>query len=96
MTQKAFVFGDQTFYLIRADPQAIKRVAELSGDSSGSETFEAIEAAVLSMIDPRDDALARFELVVNNNDDPVTFPDLVELFEWMLEAQKNRAERRLK
>jgi len=94
VTQKAFAFGDQTFYLIRADPQAIKRVAELSGDSSGSETFEAIEAAVLSMIDPRDDALARFESVVIN--ESITFADLNELFVWMLEAQKNRAERRLK
>lgn len=68
----------------------IKRVASLSEESSGGETFEAIEASVISMIDPRDNALERLLAVTNNNDDPVTFDDLVELQNWLIEASSGR------
>lgn len=78
----------ETFY-VRANVgyMGIKRVAALSEASSGDETFSAIEYSVFSMIDPRDDALGRFQQVVNNADDPVTFDDLVELQTWLLTEQ---------
>lgn len=66
---------------------AIKRVTELSEASSGAETFSAVEYSVFSMIDPRDDARERFTQVVNNQDDPVTFEDLVRLQTWLLTEQ---------
>lgn len=65
----------------------VKRVAALTDASTGGETFEAIEASVFSMIDPKDGALERFQEVVSNNDDPVTFQDLVELQNWLLTEQ---------
>lgn len=86
--QKPFTFGGEVFY-VRANVGylGIKRVAALSELSSGGETFEAIEAAVFSMIDPGADALKRFKGVIENNDDPVTFDDLVELQNWLLQEQ---------
>lgn len=93
-------FGDKPFTFGRIDGEpavfhvranvgylGVKRVAALSDSSTGGETFEAIEQSVFSMIDPSDGALERFQSVVANNDDPVTFQDLVELQNWLLQEQ---------
>jgi len=89
--EKPFKFGGEMFY-VRANVGylGIKRVAALSEDSSGGETFDAIEASVFSMIDPRDDALERFKKVTAGNEDPVTFDDLVELQNWLIGEQTGR------
>lgn len=89
--EKPFKFGGEIFY-VRANVGylGIKKVAELSEASTGGETFEAIEQSVFSMIDPRDNALERFKKVVDNNDDPVTFDDLLELQGWLMTEQTGR------
>jgi len=69
---------------------SIKRVAALSEESTGGETFEAIESSVISMIDPKGDALERFLAITRSNDDPVTFDDLVELQNWLIQEQSGR------
>lgn len=90
---KPFTFGringEPAVFYVRANVGylGIKRVAALSDASSGGETFEAIEQSVFSMIDPRDGAVERFRAVVTNNDDPVTFEDLIELQNWLLQEQ---------
>lgn len=88
---KPFKFGGETFH-VRANVGyiGIKRVAALSEDTTGGETFEVIESSVISMIDPRDDAHARFNKVIYNNDDPITFEDLVDLQNWLIGEQTNR------
>ena len=85
------IYGEPAEFYVRANVGylGIKRVAALSEESSGGETFEAIEASVFSMIDPADGAMERFKAVVNNNDDPVTFDDLVELQNWLLGEQSS-------
>lgn len=89
--EKPFKFGGEVFY-VRANVGylSIKRVAALSDASTGEETFSAIEDSVLSMIDPRDDAMTRFLAVTRNNEDPVTFDDLVELQNWLIGEQSGR------
>lgn len=90
---KPFTFGRingaPAMFHVRANVGylGVKRVAALSDSSTGGETFEAIEQSVFSMIDPRDGALERFQQVIANNDDPVTFQDLVELQNWLLQEQ---------
>lgn len=92
---KPFIFGridgEPAEFYVRANVGylGIKRVAALSEESSGGETFEAIEASVFSMIDTADGALERFKAVIENNDDPVTFDDLVELQNWLLQEQSS-------
>lgn len=88
---KPFKFGGQEFH-VRANVGylGIKRVAALTETSSGGETFDAIELSVLSMIDPRDEAMERFKAVIENNDDPVTFDDLVDLQNWLIGEQTSR------
>lgn len=89
--EKPFKFGGEVFY-VRANVGylSIKRVAALSESSTGEETFAAIEDSVISMIDPRDNAVERFLAVTRNNDDPITFDDLVELQNWLLQEQSGR------
>lgn len=91
--EKPFTFGringEPAVFYVRANVGylGIKRVAALSDTSTGGETFEAIEQSVFSMVDPRDGAVDRFRAVVTNNDDPVTFEDLIELQNWLLQEQ---------
>lgn len=88
---KPFKFGGEIFH-VRANVGylAIKRVAALSDSSTGSETFEVIEDSVMSMIDPRDEAIERFLRVTRSLDDPITFDDLVELQNWLIQEQTSR------
>lgn len=93
--EKPFTFGridgEPAEFYVRANVGylGIKRVAALSEESTGGETFEAIEASVFSMIDTENGALERFRAVVGNNDDPITFDDLVELQSWLLQEQSS-------
>jgi hypothetical protein len=89
--EKPFKFGGEVFY-VRANVGylAIKRVAALTDSSTGAETFDAIEESVFSMIEPRDDALERFLAVTRSLEDPVTFEDLVELQNWLIQEQTRR------
>ncbi len=88
---KPFKFGGETFH-VRANVGyiGIKRVASLSDETTGGETFEVIESSVISMIDPRDEAHERFNKVIYSNDDPITFDDLVDLQNWLIGEQTNR------
>jgi len=88
---KPFKFGGQEFH-VRANVGylGIKRVAALSEESTGGETFDVIERSVISMIDPKDDAYERFNAVISSDDDPITFEDLVELQNWLIGEQTNR------
>ena len=96
--QRPFTFGrneageEQEFY-VRPNVGyiGIKRVAEINENTGGDETFDAVEASVISMIDPGQDgeALKRFLEVTRNPKDPVTFDDLLELQAWLLKEQTN-------
>lgn len=85
---KPFKFGGEIFHVRpNVGYLSIKRVAALSDASSGEETFSAIEDSVISMIDPKDNAIERFLAVTRNTDLPVTFDDLVELQNWLIAEQ---------
>lgn len=89
--EKPFRFGGEVFYVrANAGYQAVKRVAALTEASSGEETFEAIERSVFSMLNPRDNAIARFHGVIENDEDPITFEDLVDLQGWLIQEQTSR------
>lgn len=89
--EKPFQFGGEVFY-VRANVRypAIKRLAEITTNTDGVEVFDAVEEAVLAMIDPRDDAHERFGKVCDSQDDPVTFEDLAELQNWLVREATQR------
>lgn len=88
---KPFQFGGEVFY-VRANVRypAIKRIAEITTATDGVEVFDAVEQAVKAMIDPREDAHARFSSVCQSEDDPITFEDLAELQNWLVKEATQR------
>jgi hypothetical protein len=88
---KPFKFGGEVFY-VRANVgyTGIKRVASLSENSSGGETFGAIESSIFTMIDPKDGSFERMQRVLANEDDPVTFEDLIDLQSFLIGETTNR------
>jgi hypothetical protein len=89
--EKPFKFGGEVFY-VRANVRylAIKRIAEITENSGGVDVFNAVENAVLAMIDPRDNAHERFHRVCASDQDPVTFEDLSELNNWLIRESTER------
>jgi hypothetical protein len=86
--ERPFKFRGEVFYVqANVGYLSIKSVAALSDSSSGVETFDAIERSVLSMIEPRDDAEARFNNALRDKEFPVTFDDLVQLQNWLIQEQ---------
>lgn len=88
---KTFKFAGEVFHVrpVVRYP-AIKRVAEITEATGGVEVFEAVENAVLAMIDPRDNAHERFQQVCASDVDPVTFEDLAELQSWLITEATSR------
>lgn len=80
--------GEPAQFYIRANPGflGIKQVVMLSDQSTGGETFQAVEDYIISMLDPRDGAHERFHTVLANPDFPITFEALVKLEGWLLTA----------
>jgi hypothetical protein len=89
--EKPFTFAGEIFY-VRPNVRypAIKRVAEITEATGGVEVFDAVEAAVLAMIDPRDDAHERFHRACESDDDPITFEDLTALNNWLIRESTSR------
>lgn len=67
---------------------AIKAVAALSEDTSGSNVFDVFETAVLALIDPDDHEL--FREAVRDAKFPVTFEDLADIANWLIGQQVGR------
>lgn len=83
----SFLLGDQIFYL---NPSCNLKKVRAVAKSSGAEAFPAIEAAVISMINPRGNSHARFKKVADDPNNPITFDDLVEIFTWMIGTYNQR------
>jgi hypothetical protein len=89
--EKPFQFAGEVFY-VKANVRypAIKRIAEITENTGGVEVFDAVEEAVLAMIDSRDNAYERFRKVCTSDTDPVTFEDLAELQNWLIAETTQR------
>lgn len=86
--ERPFKFRGEIFYVAaNVGYLSIRSVASLTEESTGVETFDAIEESVLSMIERRDDAEARFRKALENKEFPVTFDDLVQLQNWLIQEQ---------
>lgn len=91
-------FGDHPFqfrgevFHVRAnvDYNVLQSIAALTEESDGSRVIKTVADAVVALIDPRDDAHDRFHKVRNEHDLPVTFEDLMELLNWLIEEQTSR------
>lgn len=89
--EKPFLFRGETFHA-RANVRygVIKSVAGIAEAADGNTVFSVIEDAVLSLIEPADGAAERFRAVCASDLFPVTFEDLVELLNWLIEEQTGR------
>lgn len=96
--QNAEAFGERTFGLrgetfhVRANVgySAIKAMAEINENTEGTVVFERVENAVLAMIDPRNDAHARFIALCRQMDNPITFDDLNDINNWLIQETTQR------
>lgn len=89
---RSFVFGGQTFqYRANVHYSVIRDVAEITEDTDGKSVFTRLEDAAIAMVDPADDGIARFRQVCDpKNPDPVTWDDLSDLANWLIERSMER------
>lgn len=86
-----FEFAGETFYVRpNVDYDVIQSVAALTEETDGSRVISTVANAVISLIDPRDGAHERFHTARKNHELPVTFEDLMELLNWLIEEQTSR------
>lgn len=86
---RSFTFGGHTMrYRANAPYTVTKAVAAITENTDGTEVFATLENAVLSLLDKHSRDL--FQQACANEDDPVTFEDLVELSNWLIERQVQR------
>jgi hypothetical protein len=86
---RSFTFGGHTMtYRANAPYNVTKKVAAITENTDGAEVFEALENAVLGLLTKESRDL--FRQACDNDDDPVTFEDLIELSNWLIERQVQR------
>jgi hypothetical protein len=86
-----FVFrGEQFSVRANVDYDVLYSVAALTEQTDGSKVISTVENAVISLIDPENDAHERFRKVRHEHELPVTFEDLMELLNWLIEEQTQR------
>jgi hypothetical protein len=86
---RSFRFGGQQLKFRANAPYTVTQsVAALTEATDGSAVFDVLERAVLDLIEPgsRDAFLA----AVRDEEFPVTFQDLLELANWLIEQQAER------
>lgn len=94
--QRAVEMGDRTFrfcgrtleFVANAPYTVTQKVAALTEETDGSRVFDTLEAAVLGLLEPG--SATDFREAVSDPSDPVTFDDLIELANWLIEAQVRR------
>lgn len=88
---KPFSFRGETFH-VKANVRygVIKSVAGIAEADDGNKVFSVIEDAVISLISDKDNAAERLRIACANDDFPVTFEDLIELLNWLIEEQTGR------
>lgn len=86
-----FLFRGETFH-VRANVNydVLASVAALTEETDGTRVIATVAEAVVNLIDPRDNAIDRFHTVRKDNELPVTFEDLMELLNWLIEEQTSR------
>ena len=86
---RSFTFGGFTM-AYRANPPytVTAAVAALTETSDGTAVFKVLEDAVIGLLD--NDSRDLFRQACGNENDPVTFDDLIELSNWLIERQSDR------
>lgn len=86
-----FKFRGEVFYVrANVDYDVLASVAALTEETDGSKVVTTVANAVINLIDPRDDSHERFYKVRSEGDLPVTFDDLMELLNFLIEEQTGR------
>lgn len=86
-----FKFRDETFFVAaNVDYNVLRSVAALTEEADGSRVVDTVADAVVNLIDPKDNAIERFHDVRKTHSMPVTFEDLMELLNWLIEEQTSR------
>lgn len=88
---RTFVFRGETF-THRANVRygVIKDIAGIAENTDGTAVFETVESAVYALLEDTDSGHERFRAVCQSDVFPVTFEDLGELLNWMIEVQTER------
>lgn len=86
---RSFTFGGKTMHFRANAPYAVTQsIAALTETTDGSAVFDTLEKAVVDLIDPDDRDL--FWEACRDDNFPVTFDDLLELANWLIERQTSR------
>lgn len=76
-------------------PEVLMPFSEIDGTTDGAEVLKVIDDLVLNMIEPNDDAHARWRQVRElEGDEAVSLGDLQDLAEWLSEVQMARPSER--
>jgi hypothetical protein len=88
---RTFTFGGEVFVAKTAVGRWVfKAYDRIAQNTSVGETLEIVDECVLMMIEDRDDAAARYHRVCENQDDPITTDDLMDLVKWLMEVHTDR------
>ncbi|MDH4038932.1 MAG: hypothetical protein OEV86_15775 [Candidatus Krumholzibacteria bacterium] len=83
LEDRQFQLGDGVFTRLSHPPyQATKAMVEITENTDGLRVFSIVENAVLAMLEPQD--RDRFRQVVANENDPISWEDLLEVAFWLV------------
>lgn len=88
---RSFTIGGESFVIKSGlRPEVMLPWESIGETTAASEVLVTIDQLVHEMIEPADDAHARYDALRQRDEDPVTLEDLQELIEWLIAEQTGR------
>jgi hypothetical protein len=89
---RSFTLGGEIF-VAKASmrPEALTDYDRIDETTSLTETLQIVDGVILKFLEKNpDNAPARYRKIRENEDDPVTVEDLLDLVQWLVEVQTGR------
>lgn len=89
--ERTFVLGGEEFVAKASlHPSAMAGYDSIDEDTKVNDVLDIVDELILESIEDTDNAHARYRVVRENRDDPVTVEDLTDLTKWLVEIQTGR------
>lgn len=82
--------GEKFVAKVAVKPEVLAKWDEMPPDAKVIDYTATFDSLVVAMIEPHDDALARWQRVREQEDDPVSFEELGDVVRWLVEATSGR------
>jgi hypothetical protein len=88
---RQFTIGGEFFFMKPGvKPEVFAGYDDITPETTATQTLEMIDGIILDMVEPHNDAHARWHALRAKEDDPITLADMTSVVDWLIAEQTGR------